>query len=66
MSVVVGDARRHAPADLQGRPRTRCSPAARRSKSEGRLYPLDPVLIAELREEYDELSADGFRVLAIA
>ena len=33
---------------------------------EGKIYPTDPLLIRELKEEYDSLSADGFRVLAIA
>lgn len=33
---------------------------------EGRVYPTDPLLITELKEECDALSADGFRVLAIA
>ena len=33
---------------------------------EGKLYPVDPLLIQDLKEEYDNLSADGFRVLAIA
>jgi len=33
---------------------------------EGKVYPTDPLLIAELKEECDALSADGFRVLAIA
>ena len=32
----------------------------------GRTLPVDPVLFADLREEEAELSADGFRVLAIA
>jgi Mg2+-importing ATPase len=32
---------------------------------EGKLYPVDPLLIQDLKEEYDDLSADGFRVLAI-
>ena len=27
---------------------------------------MDPLLLEDLKEEYDELSADGFRVLAIA
>ncbi len=31
-----------------------------------RTYPMRQVYIDDLREEYDELSADGFRVLAIA
>ncbi|MGD0382920.1 MAG: magnesium-translocating P-type ATPase [Thermoguttaceae bacterium] len=33
---------------------------------EGKFYPIDPLLIQDLKEEYDDLSTDGFRVLAIA
>jgi Mg2+-importing ATPase len=33
---------------------------------DGVIYPIEPLLIAELREEYMELSANGFRVLAVA
>ncbi|MCE9591158.1 MAG: magnesium-translocating P-type ATPase [Planctomycetes bacterium] len=33
---------------------------------DGRLYPMEHILIDELKEEYEQLSADGFRVLAIA
>jgi P-type Mg2+ transporter len=33
---------------------------------EGKTYPIDPLLIRDLKEECDDLSADGFRVLAIA
>jgi P-type Mg2+ transporter len=33
---------------------------------DGELYPIDHLLIVELKEEYEQLSADGFRVLAIA
>jgi P-type Mg2+ transporter len=40
----------------------RCS----RFELEGLFYPIDPLLIQDLKEEYDDLSADGFRVLAIA
>ncbi len=32
---------------------------------EGQLYPMDPILIDDLRLEYEALSADGFRVLAV-
>ena len=32
----------------------------------GEMYPMDHLLIDELRDEYERLSADGFRVLAIA
>jgi P-type Mg2+ transporter len=30
------------------------------------IFPMDPLLLEDLREEYDRLSAEGFRVLAIA
>jgi Mg2+-importing ATPase len=33
---------------------------------DGELLPMDNILIEELKEEYERLSADGFRVLAIA
>ncbi len=33
---------------------------------EGQLYPMQQILISDLREEYRELNADGFRVLALA
>jgi Mg2+-importing ATPase len=33
---------------------------------EGEVYPMDQLLLEDLKQEYDELSADGFRVLAIA
>ncbi len=33
---------------------------------EGQLYPLEQILLDELKAEYDQLSSDGFRVLAIA
>jgi Mg2+-importing ATPase len=41
---------------------TRCS----RFELEGKVYPTDPLLIKDLQEECDELSGDGFRVLAVA
>ncbi|HEY4761228.1 MAG TPA: magnesium-translocating P-type ATPase, partial [Thermoguttaceae bacterium] len=37
-----------------------------RFELEGQFYPIDPLLIQDLKEEYDDLSADGFRVLAVA
>ena len=40
----------------------RCS----RFELEGKVYPIDPLLVTELKEECDELSSDGFRVLAVA
>jgi Mg2+-importing ATPase len=33
---------------------------------DGQRYPMESILIQELKEEYEQLSADGFRVLAIA
>ncbi|HLX64504.1 MAG TPA: magnesium-translocating P-type ATPase [Planctomycetota bacterium] len=32
----------------------------------GKIFPIDNLLISTLREEYEDLSADGFRVLGIA
>lgn len=37
-----------------------------RFELEGQIYPVDPLLIADLKEYCDDLSSDGFRVLAIA
>jgi Mg2+-importing ATPase len=33
---------------------------------EGKLYPTEQILLDELHEEYEQLSMDGFRVLAVA
>ena len=33
---------------------------------EGKLYPTEQILLDELHEEYEQLSTDGFRVLAVA
>ncbi|MFO0969226.1 MAG: magnesium-translocating P-type ATPase [Gemmataceae bacterium] len=37
-----------------------------RFELEGELHPIDPLLLQDLREEYDDLGRDGFRVLALA
>ena len=37
-----------------------------RFELDGEIYPIEQLLINELREEHDDLSAEGFRVLAIA
>ena len=37
-----------------------------RFELDGEVSPMDPVLIEDLKEEYEHLSADGFRVLAVA
>jgi Mg2+-importing ATPase len=41
-------------------------PRCRRFDLDGQLYPMNGVLIEELKEEYERLSTDGFRVLAVA
>lgn len=33
---------------------------------DGEIFPMEPILIGDLMEQYRELSADGFRVLAVA
>jgi P-type Mg2+ transporter len=65
MSVVV--------ETPEGIPRLICKGATEavfarcdRFELEGKVYPVDPLLITELKEYCDELSADGFRVLAVA
>jgi Mg2+-importing ATPase len=41
-------------------------PRCRRFDLDGTLFPMNNVLMEELKEEYERLSSDGFRVLAIA
>lgn len=41
---------------------SRCS----RFECEGETFPMEPILIGDLVQEYNDLSADGFRVLAVA
>jgi Mg2+-importing ATPase len=41
-------------------------PRCRNFELDGTLYPMEHILIDALRDEYEALSADGFRVLAIA
>ncbi len=35
-------------------------------ESEGEILPMEPILIGDLIQEYNDLSSDGFRVLAVA
>ena len=35
-------------------------------ESEGEILPMEPILMGDLIQEYNDLSADGFRVLAVA
>ncbi|HEX3717397.1 MAG TPA: magnesium-translocating P-type ATPase [Verrucomicrobiae bacterium] len=41
---------------------SRCS----QFESDGEFFPMEPILMGDLVQEYNDLSADGFRVLAVA
>lgn len=41
-------------------------PSCKNFELDGTLFPMENILIYDLQEEYEQLSADGFRVLAIA
>lgn len=41
-------------------------PRCQNFELDGELYPMDHLLLEDLKEEYEQLSIDGFRVLAIA
>jgi P-type Mg2+ transporter len=65
MSVVVGK--------RGGTPRLICKGApesvflkCKQFELDGEVLPMDPLLLEDLKEEYDKLSADGFRVIAMA
>jgi len=64
MSVVVGTENIHkiiskgAPEEIF----KRCL----QYELDGEIFDIDPLIISDLKEEFDSLSADGFRVLAIA
>ena len=65
MSVVVGKTGGTHRLICKGAPEsvfTKCT----QFELDGEILPIDPLLLEDLKEEYDELSADGFRVIAIA
>lgn len=65
MSVVVRTPEGQDRLISKGAPEeifTRCQ----QFELEGKMYPMEHLLIDELKEEYQQLSSDGFRVLAIA
>jgi Mg2+-importing ATPase len=65
MSVLVQDPEGKAILFTKGAPEEvfqRCS----HFELDGKLSPMDPALIVGLKEQYDSLSNDGFRVLAVA
>ena len=65
MSVVIGTPEGQHRLIAKGAPEEifkRCATFV----LDGELSPVNPVLLQDLREEYEELSAEGFRVLALA
>jgi Mg2+-importing ATPase len=65
MSVVVGKTGGTHRLICKGAPEsvfTKCT----QFELDGEILPIDPLLLEDLKEEYDELSANGFRVIAIA
>jgi Mg2+-importing ATPase len=65
MSVIVETPEKMHRLICKGAPESvfeRCS----RFELDDEIYPMDPLLLEDLKEEYDRLSANGFRVLAIA
>jgi Mg2+-importing ATPase len=65
MSVVVRTPEQRDKLISKGAPEA-IFPRCRSFDLDGRLLPMNHVLIQELKEEYERLSADGFRVLAVA
>ena len=65
MSVIVATPEGKFRLICKGAPESvfdRCS----RFELDDEIFPMDPLLLQDLKEEYDRLSAEGFRVLAIA
>ena len=53
-------------SDYQQRAPEAIFPRCKNFELDGELFPMENILIVELQEEYEQLSRDGFRVLAIA
>ena len=65
MSVIVGKPGGTHRLICKGAPEsvfTKCT----QFELDGKILPIDPLLLGDLKVEYDKLSADGFRVIAIA
>jgi len=65
MSVIVETPENDYEILTKGAPEavfSRCS----QFESDGELFPMEPVLTGDLIQEYNDLSSDGFRVLAVA
>jgi Mg2+-importing ATPase len=65
MSVIVENPEGDYEILTKGAPEavfSRCS----QFESEGEFFPMEPILMGDLVQEYNDLSSDGFRVLAVA
>jgi len=65
MSVIVETPEGEYEILTKGAPEavfSRCS----QFESDGEFFPMEPILMGDLVQEYNDLSADGFRVLAVA
>ena len=65
MSVIVQTPRQECQILTKGAPEAVFA-CCTRFESEGEILPMEPILIGDLIQEYNDLSADGFRVLAVA
>ncbi|HEY5892547.1 MAG TPA: magnesium-translocating P-type ATPase [Chthoniobacterales bacterium] len=65
MSVVVETPDKDHQLLTKGAPEA-IFPRCRFFELEGEVFPMEPVIVGDLMEQYQELSADGFRVLAVA
>jgi Mg2+-importing ATPase len=65
MSVVVDGPRGGRQLLTKGAPEAVFATCTR-FKCEGKLFPMESILVGDLVQEVNELSADGFRVLAVA
>ncbi|MCC6581476.1 MAG: magnesium-translocating P-type ATPase [Phycisphaeraceae bacterium] len=65
MSVVVSDPDGKRQIIAKGAPESVYS-RCRQFELDGQFYPMTQLLMDELKDEYEQLSADGFRVLALA
>jgi P-type Mg2+ transporter len=65
MSVVVRTPERKDRIISKGAPEA-IFPRCKNFELDGTLYPMDHLILEDLKEEHEQLSTDGFRVLAIA
>ena len=65
MSVVVEEPGKDHQLLTKGAPEA-VFPRCKFFELDGETFPLEPILVGDLMEQYQQLSADGFRVLAVA